>query len=314
MTIDMQKIAILGGSGFIGQHLIDELDEGYQITILTRSPEKHKNLEKNYVDLVEADYDDPNSLAAIFSTSDGVVNLVGEGVGSRWTKTKKEKIYNSRIHTGKMIVEAFHLATKKPSFLIQGSGMGIYGKTADNPEADITEDSSLATDGFLAKVGIDNENTVKELKNITRLVYLRTGIVLDGDEGALPQMVMPYKFFMGGPIGSGKQWSSWIHIKDEVRAIKFLIDHKETEGAYNLTAPMPVTNAEMANATGKALGRPSGIHTPGFVLKLILGEMADELLLNGLKVLPKRLLDAGFQFQFETIDSALKDIFKNNKQ
>jgi len=305
----MQKIAILGGSGFIGRHLIDELDEGYEISILTRSPEKHQSLVNNHVDVVDANYNDPNSLAAIFSISDGVVNLVGEGVGARWSKTKKEKIYNSRIHSGKMIAEAFRLATKKPSFLIQGSGMGVYGNTAENTNVDITEDSPLAKHGFLTKVGVDNENTVKELKKITRLVYLRTGIVLDGDGGALPQMANPYKFFMGGPVGSGKQWSSWIHIEDEVRAIKFLIENKETEGAYNLTAPNPVTNKKMAKAIGVALGKPSIIHTPAIILKFMLGEMADELLLNGLKVIPKRLLEAGFQFKFERIDTALKNIF-----
>jgi len=305
----MQKIAILGGSGFIGRHLIDELDKDYEIVILTRSPEKHKSLESKNVDVVEASYDDPNSLSAIFSTVDGVVNLVGEGVGTRWTETKKEKIYNSRIHVGKMIAEAFHLASKKPAFLIQGSGMGVYGKTAEIPDVAIAEETPLATDGFLTKVGIDNEKTVKELKNITRLVYVRTGIVLDGDEGALPQMSMPYKFFMGGPVGSGKQWSSWIHIKDEVRAIKFLIENTKLEGPFNLTAPNPVTNAEMAEAMGKALGKPAAIHTPAFALKLMLGEMADELLLNGLKVQPKRLLEAGFRFEYETIDAALKEIF-----
>ena len=308
----MQKIAILGGSGFIGRHLINELDEAYEIVVLTRSPEKHKNLARKHVDVVEANYDDPNSLSVIFSATDGVINLVGEGVGSRWTKSKKEKIYNSRIHTSRMIAEAFHLATKKPSFLIQGSGMGVYGKTTENPGADITEESPLAADGFLTKVGVDNENTVKELDNLTRVVYIRTGIVLDRDEGALPQMARPYQFLMGGPVGSGNQWSSWIHIKDEVRAIKFLIDHKELKGPFNLTAPHPVSNSQMAAAIGKALGKPAAIHTPAFVLKLMLGEMADELLLNGLKVVPKRLLKSGFEFQYKTIEAALRDIY--NKQ
>jgi len=309
----MKKIAILGGSGFIGRHLINELVETYEVVVLTRSPEKHKNLASKHVDVVEANYNDPNMLAAIFSITDGVVNLVGESVGSRWTESKKEKIYNSRIHTSKMIAKAFQQATKKPSFLIQGSGMAVYGKTTENPDTDITEESPLATDGFLTKVGIENEKTVNKLKNLTRLVYLRTGIVLDADEGALPQMVMPYKFFIGGPIGNGRQWSSWIHIKDEVRAIKFLIDHKQCEGAYNLTAPVPVTNAVMAKAIGKVLNKPAVIHTPAFMLKLMLGEMADELLLNGVKVLPKRLLATEFRFVYETIDSALKDIFKQTK-
>ncbi len=176
--------------------------------------------------------------------------------------------------------------------------MGVYGMSSEEADTPVTENTPLATNGFLAKVGVDNENAVKELEKLSRVVYIRTGIVLDGDEGALPQMARPYQFFMGGPFGSGDQWSSWIHIKDEVRAIKFLIDHKELKGPFNLTAPHPVTNSKMASAIGKALGKPAAIHTPAFVLKLMLGEMADELLLNGLKVVPKRLLKSGFEFRF----------------
>jgi uncharacterized protein (TIGR01777 family) len=307
----MQKIAILGGTGFIGKHLINELKGDYEIVVLSRSPEKHQDLVRDNVDILKAEYDNPDELSAILSTVDGVINLVGESVGSRWNKAKKKKIYNSRIHNSRMIAEAFQLATKKPSFFIQGSGMGVYGKSLEKQDMHVSEDASLATNSFLAKVGVDNENTVKELENMARVVYIRTGIVLDANEGALPQMTMPYYFFMGGPVGDGKQWNSWIHIKDEVRAIKFLIDHKELKGAFNLTAPNPVTNSQMAAAIGKAMGKPAAIHTPAFVLKLMLGEMADELLLNGLKVIPKRLLDAGFEFKYYTIEAALKDIYKH---
>jgi hypothetical protein len=309
----MQKIAILGGTGFIGRHLINELEDDYDIVVLSRSPEKHQHLIKGKVDVIKSEYDDPASLAAIFSTVDGIVNLVGESVGSRWTEVKKKKIYNSRIHTSSMVAEAFQLATKKPSFLIQGSGMGVYGNSSDKPDTPVSEDTSRATKGFLTKVGVDNENTVQELENLTRVVYIRTGIVLDGDEGALPQMARPYQFFMGGPVGSGDQWSAWIHIKDEVRAIKFVIDHKELKGPFNLTAPHPVTNSQMAAAIGKALSKPAAIHTPAFVLKLMLGEMADELLLNGLKVVPQRLLKSGFEFQYKTIEAALSDIYNQEK-
>jgi hypothetical protein len=306
----MQKIAILGGTGFIGRHLVKELENDYKIVILSRSPEKHQHLVSGQVGILKAEYDDPEDIAAILSTVDGVINLVGESVGSRWTEVKKKKIYHSRIHTSRLIAEAFHLATKKPSFLIQGSGMGVYGKSSEKPDTPVSEDASLSTDGFLTKVGIDNENTVKELENLTRVVYIRTGIVLDGKEGALPQMAIPYHFFMGGPVGSGDQWNAWIHIKDEVRAIKFLIDHKELKGPFNLSAPHPVTNSQMAASIGKALGKPAAINSPAFVLKLMFGEMADELLLNGLKVVPKRLQEAGFEFKYNTIEEALKDIYK----
>lgn len=308
----MQKIAILGGTGFIGRHLIKKLEEEYEVVILSRSPEKHKDLEKGQVVVVKADYNDPAALATVFSTADGVVNLIGESVASRWTAKEKQKIYNSRVHNSRLLVQAFHLATKKPSFLIQGSGISVYGNSAENQDATFTEYSPLVNDGFLSKVGVDNEKAVKELEGSTRVVYIRTGIVLDRDEGALPKMTLPFKFFIGGPLGTGNQWSSWIHIKDEVRAIKFLAENK-VEGAFNLTAPNPVTNGQMASAIGKVLVKPSVIHTPAFVLKLMLGEMAEELLLNGLSVTPRRLMDAGFKFDYNTIKDALIHIYKPHK-
>jgi len=308
----MRKIAILGGSGFIGKHLINELVKDYKLVILSRSPEKHKNIENKYIEVIKADYDNPISLSGIFSMVHGVVNLIGESVDSRWTKQKKKKIYNSRVLTSKIIAEAFQHASKKPSFLIQGSGIGVYGHHANETDIDITEDSSFGTDGFLTNVGVDNENAVRELHKITRVVYLRTGIVMDAAEGAFPQMALPFKFLIGGPIGSGKQWNSWIHIKDEARAIKFLIDNEQASGAYNLTAPNPVTNAQMSRVIGKALGKPSAIPAPAFMLKIMFGKMADELLLNGLKVIPKKLLHDGFHFKFETIEEAIGKIFNKN--
>lgn len=305
----MKKIAILGGTGFIGRHLIDGLVKEYKVIILTRSHNKHKLLNGKNIDVLDTDYNNADALARIFSKVHGVINLAGESVGSRWTKNKKERIYNSRIHTNKAVTEAFKLTGKKPAFMIQASGIGIYGKTKKDPDETITEVTQPFINGFLAKVSNDSENTVKELNKITRLIYIRTGIVLDKDEGALPQMALPFKFFVGGPLGNGKQWNSWIHINDEVRAIKFLIQNEQLNGVFNLTAPNPVTNAEMSRAIAKAINKPSFITAPAFALKSILGEMADELLLHGLKVLPQRLADAGFEFKYNSIDMALGDIF-----
>lgn len=310
----MQKIVILGGTGFIGKHLLNKLDGTYNVVLLSRTPDKYENLKSTHVDVIKYDISDPQFLASVLSDTYGVINLAGESVAGRWTASKKEKIYNSRIMASKMIAGAFKIVEKKPSFLIQGSGIGVYGCDPEDQDESFTEESALGNEGFLTKVGVENENAVRVLEDITRVVYLRTGIVLDATEGALPQMIMPYKFSMGGPIGNGKQWSSWIHIKDEVRAIKFLIENDSAKGAYNLTAPTPVSNNEMAESIGNTLNKPAKLRIPAFILKLMLGEMADELLLNGLKVIPKRLLDAGFRFQFETIESALKNLLNSKSK
>ncbi len=161
-------------------------------------------------------------------------------------------------------------------------------------------------------MAISHEVTFHQLESLARVVYIRTGLVLDSDDGALPKITMPFKFFVGGRIGNGNQWSSWIHIEDEVRAIRFLIENKNSHGIYNLTAPNPVKQKKFASQIGVALKRPSYLPKPAFGLRMFMGAMADELLLNGLKVVPKRLLDDGFKFNFETIDEALSDIYDNH--
>lgn len=299
----MEHLVIFGGTGFIGRHLIDEVKGDYKITVVSRSP----NNVAAGCDSKILHFEGIQSMANLFNETDAIINLAGENVGEKWTKKKKESIKNSRLNVDKLIVSAFELSDKKPHVIIQGSGMGVYGtKTSD---AYYTEKSDPGGPGFLTKVGIDHEQAIAKLENQTRLVYIRTGLVLDGREGALPPMALPFKFFAGGPVGTGKQWLSWIHIKDEIRAIRFLLEKKNASGAYNLTAPNPVRQKYFAKQLGKTLNRPSFMPAPAFMLKMAIGEMADELLLNGRRVIPERLLKSDFQFNYFHIEEALKDIF-----
>lgn len=303
----MKNILIFGGSGFIGRNLTKELSGNYNITVVSRNPDKQKQLFSSEINFAQIDYSNPDEIAPILNDTDAIINLAGENVGERWTNNKKQAIKNSRLNTNKFIISAFNACSNKPKVIIQGSGMGVYGFGPSDEE--FNENSPLGTKGFLTEVGISHEKSIEVLAKETRLVYLRTGLVLDGKDGALPQMAMPFKFFGGGPVGNGKQWNSWIHIKDEVRAIRFLLENPEARGAYNLTAPNPVSNKQFAKALGKALHRPSSFPAPAFFLRLAMGDMADELLLSGVKIVPERLFQAGFRFQFEHLKDALKDIY-----
>jgi len=303
----MKRITIFGGSGFIGRHLVRELKDDYRITVLSRNPDKVKGLHDDSVEIVKFDYSDPDLLIPLFEISDIIINLAGVNVGSRWTENTKKAIKNSRLDTDKMIIEAFGVCIDKPEVIIQGSGMGVYG--FDPSDEEVTEKSPLGTSGFLTEVGIAHEEILEPLKDKTRLIHLRTGLVLHGKEGSLPKMAASFKMFLGGPMGSGRQWTSWIHIKDEVRAIRFLMENENAAGPFNLTAPYPVRNSEFSVALGKALYRPSWLHTPASFLHLMMKDMADELLLGGLKIVPERLLKKGFRFEFEHIEGALKDLY-----
>lgn len=304
----MKNILIFGGTGFIGRHLVNELKDDYQLTILSRHPEKYTGTLPKEARLEKIDYANPELLIHFFDEADAIINLAGENVGARWTKKKIKSIKQSRLKADQDIVFAFGNCSKKPEIIIQGSGMGVYGFT--QTDDGYTEESPLGTQGFLTDIGIAHEKAFHDLEDKTRVIYLRTGLVLDGKEGALPQMAMSFNLIAGGPMGSGNQWNSWIHINDEVRAIRFLMENEKCRGPYNLTAPHPVKNRDFAKKLGKALHRPAFITTPAFFLKLVMGTMANELLLKGLKILPKRLQEEGFRFQFEQLEEALMDIYK----
>ena len=243
-------------------------------------------------------------------TADAVVNLAGENIGSgRWSESRKESIIESRENTGQILAEAIRLAENKPEVFIQASAIGIYGTSEDNK---FNEKSPLGND-FLSGVGRKWENSSKGVEALgIRRVLLRTGIVLDLNEGAFPKMVLPFRLFIGGPIGSGKQWVSWIHLDDEVRIIDFILKNPQISGPVNAVAPNPVTNAEFGKTLAKLIHRPYWIPVPAFALKLILGEMST-LVLDGQYVYPKKLVELDYNFKFSTLPGALESILKINK-
>lgn len=306
----MKKILIFGGTGFIGRHLIGLLGNDYEVAVVSRDPEKHKNTFHAAVELVQLEYKNPVQLLSFFNKSDVVINLSGENIGGgRWTKAFRQRVDHSRQKVDELIVDLFEKANTKPGLIIQASAIGIYGSKID--DAEITETTATVDEvGFLAAVASKHEKRLEVIKNKTRLVFIRTGIVLDKKEGALPEYALPFKLFAGGKLGSGKQWIPWIHIKDEIRAIHFVIENEKSTGPVNLTAPKPVRQVKFAKVLGKALHRPAWIPAPAFGLRLVLGkEKADSLLLTGLRVMPKKLIDNGFKFQFSQLEDALINIY-----
>lgn len=305
----MQKIIIFGGSGFIGRHLMKELDNDYEFIIPSRNPEAIQEKLPANAQTVKLSYSKYEKLIPFFEQAVGIINLAGENISGRWTHEKKREIESSRLKIDRLILKVFDKANHNIKFIIQGSGIGIYGLSRDEMELD--ETSKLGRHDVLAKISTNHERFLSPLKEKTRIVYIRTSLVLDKNESALPKMAVLFKKNLGGTLGSGKQWNSWIHIKDEVRAIKFLIDNKTASGAYNLTSPNAVRQKEFSKTLGKALHKPSYLRKPASILRLMFGEMADSFLLKGLNIKPKRLLEEGFTFRFNTLEEALNDIYKN---
>ena len=300
------RIIITGGSGLIGRALVDSLaKDGYELIVLSRNPAAVKNLPKG----ARAEKWDGQSAQGWGQLADGagaIVNLAGATISEKWSEARKNEIRDSRVNAGKAIVEAVKAAKQKPGVVVQSSAVGYYGPRGAE---EITEASSAGYD-FLAKVCKEWEASTEELDGLgIRRPIIRTGVVLDLHGGALPKMVMPVKLFVGGPIGSGKQYFPWIHLKDEVAAIRFVSENKNANGVYNLSAPKPLTNKEFTQAIGKVLGRPTFMPVPAFAMKTMFGEMST-LLLDGQRQIPARLLKEGFKFQFADATTALKDVLK----
>jgi uncharacterized protein (TIGR01777 family) len=302
------NILVVGGRGFIGSALCSRLrDGGHKVTVTTR----RKTISDN-----EITWSPPELIAPeILSRFDGVVNLAGESIVSYWTKDKKERILSSRTDTTRSIVVSMANADSRPKVLVSASAIGYYGPHDYEP---VTEDTQAASD-FLADVCVKWEAEAYKAEALgVRVVTVRIGGVLDADGGALPQMVTPFKFFLGGPIGSGKQWFSWIHRDDVVGMMQHAIENDSVSGPINATAPHPVpinataphpvTNREFSDALGKVLNRPSCLAVPGFVVKLTLGELG-AILLTGQKVIPEKALATGYKFKYSDVTEALRAIF-----
>jgi hypothetical protein len=234
---------------------------------------------------------------------DWIINLAGASVFTRWNAARKQEIYDSRILTTRNLVAALAAGDRRQLFC-STSAIGYYGPRGDE---DLTEESPPGDD-FLARLARDWEAEALQAQDLgLRVVLTRFGLVLGPDGGVLGQMAPLFKFFLGGPVGSGSQWFSWMHRADHARAFLFIKDHPEIQGPVNFTAPQPVRNRELARALGRVLHRPSFLPAPGFMLRLMLGEFAD-VVLTGQKVLPQKLLAAGFSFDFPNLDTALENL------
>ena len=238
--------------------------------------------------------------------ADAVINLAGESIaGGRWTHARKKAIRDSRVQATSALVTALATAARRPPVFLSASAIGIYGNRGDEP---LTEDSSAGSD-FLADVCRDWERLALEAAPASRVVPLRTGLVLDRRGGALPQLALPFRLFVGGPVGSGRQYMSWIHIDDWVAMVQWALTTSAVSGAINLTAPTPVTNAEFSRTLGRVLHRPAFMRAPAMALRLVLGEMADALVLGGQRVLPARAQTMRYTFTYDRLASALQAIY-----
>ncbi|MFB2981473.1 TIGR01777 family oxidoreductase [Microseira sp. BLCC-F43] len=303
------KVAVTGATGFVGSRLVERLQtQGNQVLILTRNGERARRVfpSSAFPNLEIVTYA-PREYGAweqSLSGCDGVVNLAGESIAEgRWTPERKQAIIDSRKLGTQRLVEAIAKANPKPSVLVNASAIGYYGTS----ETATFEETSTPGRDFLAQVCQVWEAEAQKVKDAgVRLVIIRTGIVL-GMGGALAKMLPPFQLFAGGPIGSGRQWFSWIHREDLVNLILQALTREEMEGVFNGTAPNPVPMAEFCQTLGQVLNRPSWLPVPDFALELLLGDGA-KVVLEGQQVLPKRTLASGFQFQYPNLKQALESI------
>lgn len=300
------KVIITGGTGLIGQALTADLAaDNHEIIILSRDPDTFAGTLPKGASLQQWDAQSADGWGHLADGADAIINLAGAGIADeRWNKKRKALILDSRVNAGQAIVAAVRAASKKPAVVVQASAVGYYGAQRD---AVLTE-KAPAGDDFPAEVSKQWEPATAEVEMMgVRRIIARFGVVLSNDGGAFPRMVKPIRMGVGGRIGSGDQWLSWIHIDDVVRALRYLITAPKAVGVYNITAPAPVTNATFVNTVGNVINRPTLLPVPGFAMKALFGEMA-HVLLTGQRVVPARLTDTGFQFRFPQIDNAARDL------
>lgn len=293
------RIIVAGGSGFLGRALVHAWrHDGHQVKVLTRRPGAADDVRW-----------DPGSggWAGALERTDAVVNLAGEGIADTpWTAARKVAILASRVVSTRALAEAIRACAHPPRIFISASGVGFYGTPGDQP---VTEESPPGSD-FLASVCQSWERETSAAVGVARIVLLRTGVVLSRDGGALPRMALPFRFFVGGRIGSGRQYVSWIHLTDWVEMVRWAVTSSQVSGPLNVTAPKPVTNAEFTRALAAAMRRPALMPVPAFALRGILGrEMADALLLEGQRATPRKAETLGFIFRYPTVAAALAAIY-----
>ncbi len=310
-----ERFLITGGSGFIGTSLVQQLLlEGHEVTVLTRDVVKTANHFSNImagsVNQVRT-IDDLTRLNPDISF-DVIINLAGQGIADkRWTPQVKQQLQESRIKTTKALCQYVKEALIKPDVFISGSALGYYGVGVGDEKIDETGQPDQS---FSSQLCLNWEKEASCIERLgVRTCYLRTGIVLGNNGGALAKMLPAFKWGLGGQMGSGRQWMPWIHRQDLIGIIRFLVENERLSGVFNGVSPNPVRNKEFATVLGRALKRPSFLPMPAFVLRIMLGEMANELLLSGKRVMPSRVLDAGYIFQFPVLKKALADVLLKRK-
>jgi uncharacterized protein (TIGR01777 family) len=290
------KIAVTGASGLVGAALVPALEAaGHEVIRLVRRPPASTQ---------ELEWDPQAGTidAAGLAGTHGAVHLSGATIGRRWTEARKAEILDSRVTSTRLLAETLAALDQRPSALVCAGGIGIYGDRGDEI---LTEESELGS-GFLADVGRAWESACEPARTTgIRVVNLRAGIVLSRKGGALGRLLIPFKLGLGGRVGSGKQWWSWVALDDVVAAIRFALEG-DVAGPVNLVSPNPVTNAQFTKALGNAVGRPTVFPFPSFAAKAMFGEMAEEALLTGQRALPAKLLDAGCGFEYAELDAALE--------
>ena len=300
------KIFMTGGTGFVGTYLVKRLiSEGHEVLILTREL-SGTELKMTGLSYLIGNPTMKGKWQEALHEHDVIINLAGASIFSRWTRERKKILLSSRIETTRNLVEAFPDSAKHITF-VSASAVGYYGFHEDD---ELIESSPTGND-FLARLAYDWEKeALKAEAKGARVIISRIGIVLGKNGGALGRMIPLFKCFLGGPLGSGRQWSSWVHMHDLVETFIFLLSHKDISGAVNLCSPNPVRNKDLGEAIGKVLHRPSFMPAPGFMIELILGEFGS-VLLKGQRVIPRRLLDSGFKFRYPDVEEALKNIIHN---
>jgi uncharacterized protein (TIGR01777 family) len=300
------KIVLAGASGFLGRALVQRLaGDGHELVRLTRRPKA------DAAGIREVAWQPDGTARAwadVVDGADAVVNLAGESIAEgRWTASRKAALIESRLLSTRSLVAAVEIAKMRPPLLVSSSAVGYYGPHGDET---LTEADGPGDD-FLARLSVEWEHAAQAAESGgTRVVLVRTGLVLEGDGGALKAMLPPFRFCVGGPLGSGTQYWSWIHRADWVGLVRFLLAHPTLQGPINATAPAPVTNEAFSRTLARVLRRPCLFRAPAFALRLAMGEMADALLLNGQRVVPARAQELGFRFEYETLEPALRAILQ----
>lgn len=303
------KVIIAGGSGLIGKALTKKLlEDGNSVWVLSRNPDQARLVEGALG--VRWDARSPEGWVDLVEQADAIVNLVGENLASgRWTEERKRRFLNSRVQAGQAIVAAVAQAHKRPSVVVQSCAVGYYGPGDDR----ILEEDAPAGSDSMARLCVQWEQSSQAVRDLgVRHVITRQGIVLARGGDILNNFELQFNLFGGGPLGSGRQWISWIHFQDMVNVIRFLLQDETTSGVYNAMSPQPVTNANFGKTLGKVMRRPYWFPVPAFALRLVLGEMSS-MVLEGQRAIPRRLLDAGFQFEFPDLQAALVDLYHGKR-